>query len=94
MFRKDLLEFLLHNPLRVADIARLGGVSPKDVEDDLRHLIRSLKKSPFRVKVHPAACRKCDFVFSPEKLTKPGKCPRCRGTWIDDPLVEVISHPV
>jgi predicted Zn-ribbon and HTH transcriptional regulator len=91
MYRKDLIGFLFHNPMRVAEIAKLYGVSLQEAEDDLQHLRRTLKKSAYRVQVHPAACRKCAFVFSGEKLTKPGKCPRCRGTWIEEPLVEITT---
>jgi predicted Zn-ribbon and HTH transcriptional regulator len=92
MFRKDLVSFLHENPMSVAEIATVFGISPKAVEDDLQHLRKSLKKSAYRLKVHPAACRKCTFVFSPEKLSKPGKCPQCRGTWIEAPLVEISSN--
>lgn len=91
MFRKDLVTFLYGNPMTVVDIARLAGIAPRDAEDDLKHLTKTLKRSAYRLKVHPATCRKCDFVFSGAKLTKPGKCPRCRGTWIEAPLVEVVS---
>ncbi|MHC4548592.1 MAG: transcriptional regulator [Planctomycetota bacterium] len=89
MFRKDLIELLLDNPLSVADIARLKGAKLRDVESDLRHLFRSLKRDGYRVVIEPACCRKCDFVFREEKLLKPGKCPRCKGTWIDEPRIAV-----
>jgi predicted Zn-ribbon and HTH transcriptional regulator len=91
MFRKDLVTILLDKPRKVADLAREFEVSPKDVVSDLKHLMRTLKKSAHRLKIHPATCRNCDFTFSTEKMTKPGKCPQCKGTWIDDPLVEIIS---
>jgi hypothetical protein len=91
MYRKDLIGFLLNNPMRVAEIARLYDIPLKEAADDLKHLMKTLKKSAYRVHVHPAVCRRCDFVFSVEKLTKPGKCPGCRGTWIEEPLVEITS---
>jgi predicted Zn-ribbon and HTH transcriptional regulator len=92
MFRKDLVSFLQDNPMSVAELAKVFGASPRDVADDLQHLMKTLKKSTYRVQVHPAACRKCAFEFSTAKLSKPGKCPRCRGTWIDAPLIEIRSH--
>ena len=91
MFRKDLIPLLLYNPMAVADLATLCGVPMKAINDDLRHLIKSLKHSEYDVKVHPAACRKCAFVFSAGKLTRPGKCPQCRGTWIEAPLIEILG---
>lgn len=89
MFRKDLLDLLHGAPRSVADIAQLLELEPKDVEDDLRHLLRSVKHSGYRVVLTPARCRHCGFVFHKDKLGKPGKCPRCRETWISPPLVHI-----
>lgn len=90
MFRKDLLTLLLERPRTVADLAREFEVSPKEIAADLEHLLKTLRRSAYRLKIHPATCRRCAFTFSPEKMTKPGKCPQCKGTWIDDPLVEIL----
>jgi predicted Zn-ribbon and HTH transcriptional regulator len=89
VFRKDLIELLLKRPLSIQQIARLLDERPRDVEDDLRHLLRSLKKRPYRAVVTPARCRKCGFRFHDDKLHKPGKCPRCHETWISEPLIEI-----
>lgn len=53
MFRKDLIDILLGNPLSVAQIARLVDESPSRVADDLNHLFRSLKHT----ESHPVGCR-------------------------------------
>lgn len=89
MFRKDLLELLASAPRSVNDIARLLELDPKDVEDDLRHLIRSVRHAGYRVHVIPAQCRHCGFRFRADKLHKPGKCPRCRASWIRAPLIGI-----
>lgn len=89
MFRKDLIELLLDNPMSVSKIARQVGDSASRVADDLQHVIQSLRNTDRKLIVTPARCRKCGFEFSPEKLTKPSKCPQCRGGWIKDPLVEI-----
>lgn len=91
MYRKDLIDLLLDNPTSLAEIARDLEIPIKDVEDDLHHLEKSLKYSDYRLVVHPASCRKCGFKFKEEKLHKPGKCPRCHETWIQEPLLEVIK---
>jgi len=68
-------------------------VATRGIEDDIRHLIRSLKRSSeFRLLVRPAKCHTCGFVFSVEHLHKPGKCSRCRETWIAEPLVEEVER--
>lgn len=89
MFRKDLITLLQGNPLGLKDIADLLEMTPRDVEDDVRHLIKSLKHSQYRLNITPAQCRKCAFVFQREKLHKPGKCPQCHASWIREPLLEI-----
>jgi transcriptional regulator len=91
MFRKDLIPLLLDNPLCLSEIARLYDVPLKDVADDMAHLRKTLKQSAYRLDVTPAECRRCDFVFSAEKLSKPSKCPQCRSTWLEEPVVQIIE---
>jgi hypothetical protein len=93
VFRKDLIPLLRDNPMSVAEIARQVELPIRRVRDDLEHLARSLKHTDVRLVVTPARCRKCGFEFSPDKLARPGKCPRCKGTWISDPLVETRGGP-
>jgi predicted Zn-ribbon and HTH transcriptional regulator len=80
MFRKDLIALLSTQPRSVSSLARELGLTRGDVEDDLRHAIRSARTAGHRVVVIPARCRSCDFTFAEDRLTKPGKCPACRGT--------------
>ena len=83
---------LLHNnPLRLSEIARLWDMPLKDVADDVSHLRKTLRKSAYRIEVIPAECRKCGFVFSAEKLLKPSKCPQCRSTWLEEPVIQIID---
>jgi predicted Zn-ribbon and HTH transcriptional regulator len=63
------------------------------LEDDLRHLDRSLRRSGARIEVTPPRCRDCDFRFNkraPKRFHKPGRCPHCRGEHIIDTRLEVI----
>jgi len=89
MFRKDLLEILHDRPASLQELALLLDVRPRELEDDLQHLLISLKNLPYRAIITPASCRKCGFVFHKDKLHKPGKCPRCHGTWISEPLLSI-----
>ncbi len=89
MLRKDLIELLHNNSMDLVEIASLLEVAPKEVENDLRHLIKSLKHADYRLVVTPAHCRKCDFAFNKDKLHKPGKCPHCHSTWIQGPLFDI-----
>ena len=89
MFRKDLIGILRDQPLSLQELALRLEMRPQELEDDLHHLIRSLKHMPYHVIITPATCRKCGFVFQKGKLHKPGKCPRCHETWISEPLISI-----
>jgi hypothetical protein len=88
-FRRQLLEMLAAGPRTPSSLARELGLDRKQVEEDLRHMIRSARAMGHGVIVEPARCRSCNFVFDATKLTKPGKCPSCRGTRLYEPLIRV-----
>ena len=88
-FRKDLLALLSVEPRSVSSLARDLGLKRGDIEDDLRHALRSAKAAGHRVVVIPARCRACGFTFDERKLSKPGKCPACRGTRLYEPQIKV-----
>ena len=49
MLRKDLIELLRNGSMDLVEIASHLEVSQKGVEDDLRHLIKSLKHADCRL---------------------------------------------
>jgi transcriptional regulator len=60
-----------------------------DVEDDLRHAIRSARAEGHEIDVIPARCKSCDFVFGEDKLTKPSRCPVCKGSRLFEPMLRL-----
>src|SRR5688500_2916407 len=88
-FRKSLLEALTAQPRSVSSIARELGLKRGDVEDDLRHAIRSARASGRRVVIEPARCRACGFTFGEDKLAKPSRCPSCRGERLYEAQVRI-----
>ena len=91
MFRRSLIELLSREPRSVSSIARELGLKRGDVEEDLRHAIRSARAAGHHVSVLPAQCKACGFTFSEDRLGKPGKCPVCRGTRILEAQVSIAS---
>ena len=91
MFRRDLLDLINAGPRSVSSLARELRLPKADLEDDLRHIIRSARASGHDVVIVPARCRSCGFTFSTDKLSKPGKCPACRGTRIFEAQIQVGS---
>lgn len=88
-FRKQLIELLSHEPRSVSSLARELGMTRGDVEEDLRHAIRSARAQGHHVEILPARCKSCEFVFDESRLAKPGKCPQCRGTRIYEAMVGI-----
>ena len=87
MFRKDLLTLLTDEPRSASWLARELNLKRAEVEDDLRHALRSATAAGYEILIVPARCRSCGFTFDKDKLSKPGKCPACRGTRLFEPQI-------
>jgi predicted Zn-ribbon and HTH transcriptional regulator len=87
--RRRLVDLLQVQPRSVSSLARELGIDRGEMEEHLRHAIRSARASGFAVVVIPAKCRTCGFEFSEEKLSKPGKCPSCGGTRLYEPQIRI-----
>ena len=93
-FRKELLALLSDQPRSASFLARELGLTRTEIEEDLRHAIRSARAAGHRVQVLPARCKSCGFEFNEDRLTKPGRCPTCKGSRIYEAqiLVEMRSR--
>ncbi|HEY7475642.1 MAG TPA: hypothetical protein VH679_11560 [Vicinamibacterales bacterium] len=87
-FRRDLIE-RLSQPMTPSALARELGLNRRDIEGDIRHVVRSALAAGYRVIIEPARCKSCGFTFSEEKLSKPGKCPECRGSRLFEPVIRI-----
>jgi predicted Zn-ribbon and HTH transcriptional regulator len=88
-FRRDLVKILSAQPRSVSSIARELGLDRRDVEEDLRHAIRSAEAAGHTIIVEPARCKQCGFVFGGDRLAKPGKCPECKGSRLFEPQISI-----
>jgi transcriptional regulator len=88
VFRKQLID-LLAEPRTASSLARELRLERGALDDDLAHLVRSARAAGHRVVIEPAKCRACGFTFDERKLSKPGKCPECRSTWVYEPLISI-----
>ena len=89
MFRKHLIDLLSLEPRSISSLARELGAKRSDIEDDLRHAIRSARAQGHRIRVIPARCKSCDFLFDEDKLSKPSRCPACKGTRLFEPMLQI-----
>jgi len=90
--RRELLARIAGQPRSVSSLARELGLKRGDVEDDLRHALRSAQAAGFVIEIQPARCRTCGFTFDEGRLSKPGKCPACRGTRLFEPQITIRGH--
>jgi predicted Zn-ribbon and HTH transcriptional regulator len=90
-FRKEILELLRGRMVGLSELARMEGTKLKDLAADLEHVEKSLRREGIKLTIEPAHCRKCGFVFSKAKFTRPGRCPKCRSDWIEEPRVGLPS---
>jgi predicted Zn-ribbon and HTH transcriptional regulator len=86
-FRRQLIELLTHEPRSVSSLAREMGMSRGDMEDDLRHALRSARAAGYSLEVIPARCKGCGFTFGTDKLSKPGRCPECKGSRLFEAMI-------
>lgn len=89
--RRHLIDLLSASPRSVSSIARELGLRRDAAEQDLHHALRSAVAAGHRVEVIPARCKDCGFVFGDDRLTKPGRCPSCKGSRIFEPQIRVLS---
>lgn len=86
--RQQIAE-MLRQPRTSSSIAHELKLTRDEVEDHLKHLLRSARTAGHQVRVDPARCRSCGYTFSQDKISKPGKCPECRGTRVYEPLIQI-----
>ena len=90
--RSALREVLREGPLTARELSARVGISEKEVPGHLDHVARSLRHSSDRLRVEPAQCLVCAFVFKERtRLTKPSKCPVCRGQRVDPPRFVILA---
>ncbi|MHA1392992.1 MAG: transcriptional regulator [Promethearchaeota archaeon] len=64
--------------------------SKRELIEDIESIKKSLKNKGQILKVRPAKCIKCGFVFrNQERLKIPSKCPKCKHERIEWPAISL-----
>jgi transcriptional regulator len=91
--RQELARELEGGAVSAREISARLHISEREVMSHLPHLARSLSRVGRRLKVEPACCLACGFVFENRgRYTAPSRCPSCRSERIASPLF--ASEPV
>lgn len=88
--RQQLIEILKQEELSAIDLSQAVGIGEKEVYGHLPHIARSMASQGKRLQVTPSRCLKCGYVFEDRsRFTRPGKCPKCRETYLQRPLFTI-----
>lgn len=82
--RQAIVESVQVRPYSIAELSKKLSKSEKELVGHLEQLLSAKK-----IKLIAPSCLKCGYEFEGrKKVAKPGKCPECKGTFIDEPLFE------
>ena len=85
--RQRMIELLSGTRLSAYQLAQMLGISERQVEDHLVHVVKTIARDrKRRFILEPSTCAECHFIFHDRrKLTRPSRCPRCRSESITAP---------
>jgi len=90
--RQRIVELLEKGEWGFEELRRELEAPARLLEEDLRHVERSLRRGGGRLVVEPARCLSCGFVFrerAARHFHAPSRCPRCRSERIADPRFHI-----
>ncbi len=91
--RKQMMHLLSENRYRAKEISQALGIPEKEVSDHLRHIALTVGRLGRKLSIEPAMCLSCEYLFRDRKrLSKPGKCPRCKGQHIREPRYHICER--
>lgn len=90
--RQEIVDLLREQAWTFDGLRHELRTSVRQLEDDLRHVERSLHRSGSRLNVAPARCGGCGFEFrhrEPRHFHAPSRCPDCRSERIVEARLRV-----
>ena len=90
--RQRIAGLLKGASMKGIEISQAVGIREKAVYDHLPHIARSAEAQGNRFVIFPAQCLECGYRFRERRRVKPpSRCPKCKGTHIQDPSFEIQS---
>ncbi|UCF73252.1 MAG: ArsR family transcriptional regulator [Deltaproteobacteria bacterium] len=88
--RQQIVDLLSEDEMSARELSQAIGIREKEVYDHLFHVARSTAAQSKRLILQPSRCLMCGYVFEDRKrLTRPGRCPRCKGSHLQQPTYRV-----
>lgn len=89
--RQQLIFALEENEMTARELSKSLKIKEKEVFEHLSHIRQTLKNQKKKLLVKPFQCMICDFSFKDRRrLTRPGRCPRCRQGHIEAATYRII----
>jgi predicted Zn-ribbon and HTH transcriptional regulator len=86
--RQEIAHLIQECPRGFEELRVMLRCAVRTLEDDLRHIERSARRTGGRLRVSPPECLDCGFEFRGREgrhFHPPSRCPRCRSENILDP---------
>jgi predicted Zn-ribbon and HTH transcriptional regulator len=88
--RRKIIDLLADRERDARELSREVGIKEKEVYEHLDHIKRSLAAKGSKLTIRPSECLSCGYVFKDRRrLTRPGRCPRCRETHLTNPVYRI-----
>lgn len=88
--RQQIFILLSDTEMTASDLSQSLGIREKEVYEHLPHVYRSATAQGRTLQIRPSECLKCKFVFKDRaRFTTPGRCPHCRGTYLQKPAFRI-----
>ncbi|MGD2268958.1 MAG: transcriptional regulator [Desulfobacterales bacterium] len=88
--RQQIIALLSGTEMSARNLSQSLGIEEREIYDHLNHVQRSAVALGMRLEIRPSECLKCGFVFRDRaRLTPPGRCPRCKGTYLQKPAFKL-----
>jgi hypothetical protein len=89
--RQRLFEQLSRMEMDARQLSQALGAREKEIVGHLPYLARSVQARGRKLEVSGCRCLGCGYEFADRhRFTRPGRCPRCRGTHLAPPRFRIV----
>jgi len=88
--RQQMIALLSDKEMDARELSQTMGIREKEVYEHLPHIARSVAAQNKRLTIQPVRCLACGYVFRDRRrFTRPGRCPRCKMSHLDQPKYRI-----